>query len=168
MRPKIELRDSVMSRLLSQDCGSISVEAALVISLILLPLLLGLWDYTTVLSVQARLDEALNAAIEYADASGANATNTAGISQAATSAYGSTSPSMAISGPTLSYYCIAVSPAGTRASGTDAEAGADCGSGEVLATYATLSLATTVPLPVSAPGLGSTFALSDNATVRVQ
>lgn len=154
-------------KLASESRGSVSVEAALVISLVLIPLLLGIWDYASILAVQARLDEALNAAVEYADSSPANATNKTAIANAATTAYGNATPSLALTGPTLSYYCIAVSPAGTKASGTAAIVNTNCGSGEVLATYATLSLAATVALPVAAPGLGATYPLAETATVRV-
>lgn len=155
-------------RLAQERCAAISVEAALVISLLLLPLLLGLWDYSVVLAVQARLDTALHAAMDYALATGANATDVSGIAQAASNAYGASAPSPTISTPTLSYYCVSTNPAGTMANGQAASAGASCGNNQTLATYVTLSLAATVALPLSIPGLGDTFPLGDDATIRVE
>lgn len=155
-------------RLAQQRSAAVSVEAALVISLLLLPLLLGLWDYSVVLAVQARLDTALHAAMDYALATEANATDVAGIAQAADNAYGTAAPAPTIGTPTLSYYCVATNPAGTMASGQAASAGASCGSDQTLATYVTLSLAATVSLPLSIPGLGDTFPLGDDATIRVE
>lgn len=140
----------------------------MVISLLLLPLLLGLWDYSVVLSVQARLDTALHAAMDYALATDANATDVSGIAQAANAAYGTTGPAPTIATPTVSYYCVSTDPAGTMATGAAASAGASCGSNQTLATYVTLSLAATVSLPLAIPGLGDTFPLGDNATVRVE
>lgn len=136
--------------------------------LLLAPLLAGLWDYSVILAVQARLDKAVHAAMDYALATTTNATDVNGIQQAASNAYGTSGPSPSVGTPTLSYYCISIAPAGTMADGTAASAGASCGSNQTLATYVTLSLATTVSLPVSLPGLGDSYALGDNATVRVE
>lgn len=168
MRSRLANRTNVTLRLARQRRASVSVEAALVISLVLLPLLLGLWDYSVVLSVQGRLDTALNAAMDYALATTANAADAQGIEQAANNAYGTAGPTPVIGTPTLSYYCISTNPAGTMANGQAASAGASCGSNQTLATYVTLSLAATVSLPLTIPGVGDTFPLGDNATIRVE
>lgn len=136
--------------------------------LLLAPLLAGLWDYSIILAAQARLDKALNAALDYALATSANATDVNGIQNAASNAYGTAGPPATVGAPTLSYYCISINPAGTMANGTASSAGASCGSNQTLATYVTLSLATTVSLPVSVPGLGDSYGLGDNGTIRVE
>ena len=153
-------------RLRAARGGSVAVETALVVSLFLLPLLLGMWDFAIVLQAGARLDQALEGAVFYAYASAANAQDNAGLTTAANNAFGSGAPALTVGTPQTSYYCI-TPPGGSRLNGSAAGASTQCGSGQVLAAYLSLSFSTTVALPVAVPWLGGSVPLSTSAIVRV-
>src|SRR5579875_361443 len=89
--------------------GSVAVEAALVLSLVLLPLLLAVWDLAEILATRARTDAAVQAAI-LATWSGADPAD------AAIAAYGAAAPPLTVAPPQTG--CVCTTPAGTRQNGT--------------------------------------------------
>ena len=76
----------MFDRFAENERGSIAVEAALVMSFVVVPLLLGLWDVAQIGLGQSQVQEALQDAITYVAAG--NSSNTAGVAAAAQSAYG--------------------------------------------------------------------------------
>src|SRR6185437_2916861 len=73
--------------------GSVAVEAALALGLVLVPLLLALSDLGLALSVQMRLERANQAALFYAW--GTSGASVASIKSAASAGYGVSDPSFA-------------------------------------------------------------------------
>jgi hypothetical protein len=148
----------------------VSLETGLVLSVIVVPMLLGAWDLGLVLRAQARLDAGLHGAILYA---WANANGNAGLSagplQVAVSG-GANGLSVAISLPTYSCECVNAHGATTNTLlGLCLGLGINlCPTGQQTAQYVSLSLSTQVELPVSVPYLSNPITLTDNATVRVQ
>ena len=77
----------MLRRIARAEEGSVSIEAALVVSFVLLPVLLGLWDVAQIGFGQAQVQEALQDAVTYVAAG--NSSNSSGIAAAARAAYGS-------------------------------------------------------------------------------
>jgi Flp pilus assembly protein TadG len=144
-------------------CGSVSVEAALALGLILIPLVLGVVDLGLGIIVHMRLDRAAQAALFYAW--GTPGPSTSAVQSAAQSGYGATSPTLTA---TASIACYCITPTATRQSGTAASCTATCTSGQVLADWVTINVRASFGLPFPLPSLGSTFALSSTATARIQ
>ncbi len=144
--------------------GSVAVESALAIALVLVPLCLGAADLGTVFATQARLDQATAAAVFAAWGNGA-ALSPAAVQAVAASAYGTAPPALSMTTPGLS--CVCLSIAGGQESSTPAACGGTCASGQ-LAGYLSLSLSAAVTLPVPLPALPAAITLSSGGTVRVQ
>ena len=140
-----------------------SVEAALALALVLLPLLLGLFDLGTALTTRVRLDRAVQAGLFYAW--GTSGAGTAAIAQAAVAGYGGGKPTLTASAG-MACYCLA--PTGTRASGTAVACTDSCPSGEVLGVWLTLTATAPVVLPFPLPGVASPLTLAATSTVRSQ
>lgn len=153
-------------RLAADRRAAVAVESALTFSLVLVPLFLGAADAAVLLAAQFRLEAAVHNALFYAYASAANATNPAGIENAATEGYGSGGPTLTVATPSYAYDCIA--PDGTEATGTEeSSSSASCPSGQSLATWLTVSVSATVSLPVSIAPFPDGVKLAASATVRV-
>ena len=144
-------------------CGSVSVEAALALGLILVPLLLGVVDLGLGMIVHMRLDRAVQAALFYAW--GTPGPSTSAVQSAARSGYGASSPTLTATAA-IACYCIA--PTGTRQSGTVKSCTGTCTAGQALASWVTINANASFSLPFPLPYLGSTFALSSTATARIQ
>ena len=82
----------------SED-GNISVELALVLSFVFVPMLLGIWDVAQIGFGQAQVQEALQDAVTYVAAGN---TGSSGVTSAAQSAYGN---SISVSTSTVCY-CV--------------------------------------------------------------
>lgn len=143
--------------------GSVAVEAALALGIVLVPLLLALSDLGLGLSVQMRLEWANQAALFYAW--GNSGASIASIQSAASAGYGVSDSSFSA---TASEACYCITPTGTRLSGTAVACTGSCASGEQVATWLTVQSSTSVALPVPLPGYGSSLALSSASTARVQ
>jgi hypothetical protein len=76
----------MLRRISSSKNGSVSVETALMMSFVFVPMLLGLWDVAQIGSGQSKVHEALQDVLTYVAAG--NASNGSGITAAAQSAYG--------------------------------------------------------------------------------
>jgi Flp pilus assembly protein TadG len=136
----------------------VAVETALVASLILVPLLLGLWDLSQVTTAKVKVEQALQDAITYVAAGN---TGSSGIASAAQAAYGS---SIQVSSSTVCY-CV-----GTGSSGVPSavSCASSCGSGYDFEqfTQITTSLSVAIPVPVRTLGLGSTLTVTATGSVR--
>jgi Flp pilus assembly protein TadG len=154
-----------LHRLRGERRGSVSIEAALVTTVFLVPLLLGSVDFATVLATYFRVHRAQEAAVFYAWGNGGIA-STATIQQAATTAFGTTSPSPTVTSSTL-YYCVTTSQyyQSGMASYTSTPT---CSSGQQVASYLTVSVSATTSLPVPFPVLPSSFTLTSTGSVRTQ
>jgi len=142
--------------------GSVSVETALVVAYVLAPLCMGAIDVGMIMTTQARLDRALQAAAQYAWNIGGSAT-AANIQSAAQTGYGGGTPALTASAA-LACYCVtatATSPTAVACTGS-------CTSPKVLATYVTLTATTALSLPVPTPIFQSPMTLSASGTFRIQ
>jgi Flp pilus assembly protein TadG len=79
----------MLERFAKNETGSMAVETALVMSFVLVPMVLGLWDVAQIGLGQTQVQEALQDAVTYVAAG--NSSNTSGIISAAQSAYGTRS-----------------------------------------------------------------------------
>jgi len=145
------------------QCGSVSVEAALALGVILVPLLLGVVDLGDGIIVRMRLDRAVQAALFYAW--GTPGPSNSAVQSAAQSGYGASSPALAATAG-IACYCIA--PTGTRQGGTVESCSGTCTAGETLGTWVTIDASTSLSLPFPLPGWGSSLVLSSTATARIQ
>jgi TadE-like protein len=144
-------------------CGSVSVEAALALGLILVPLLLGVVDLGDSMIVHMRMDRAVQAALFYAW--GTSGPSTSAIQSAAESGYGASSPALTA---TAGFACYCIAPTGTRASGTAESCSGTCANGQTLGSWVTVNASASLTLPLPLPGVGSSMALSSTATARIQ
>ncbi len=152
--------------MLSDRSGTVAIEAALAFALFLVPLLLAMSDYAIVLQNEENLERALRGLIFYAYEGTANAADNNGLLTAAQDGFGPGSTSLTMVTPQVSYYCI-TPPGGSILNGSSATASTECPEGQQLATYLTVSLSTTVTLPIAIPSLTSPLPLSRTATIRV-
>lgn len=123
--------------------GSVALEAALMISLVLVPLTLAVVGAGQIIATQMRLDRALHAAMLFAWATPA-ATKTA-VEAAALAGYGAGNPPLTASAPIECFCMLATS---TRQSGTAASCSGTCLTGFVMGVYVTPTLTATVDVTV--------------------
>ncbi len=152
--------------LLADTRAVVSVEAALALALVMLPLLLGLFDLGTALTVRLRVDRAVQAGLFGAwGVAGASAGQ---IAQAAQAGGGSGSPAVSASA-SLACYCLP--PTGTLQDASPVECDDDegeCPSGQVLGDWATVTARASVSLPFPLPWVSSPLQLGATGTARVQ
>jgi len=144
--------------------GSVAVEAALAIVFVLTPLCFGAADLGLTFATQARLDQAMEAAILFAWGNATSASPSA-IQTVAQSAYGTAAPSLAMTTPVLACYCLTI--ANGQETQTASACGATCASGQ-MATYLALSLSASLTLPMPLPALPSPITLTSAGMVRIQ
>lgn len=142
--------------------GVASVETAIVVSVMLIPLCLGALDKAAAEAVAARLDRSLQNALFYIWANPTSFTNS-GVQSAVSAAYGSAAPSVTATA-TQSCSCVSngynpVSPVSCAAT---------CPSGQTIASYATIVASTTYAVPATLPGISPTVSLSVTGTVRTK
>lgn len=113
--------------------GSASVEAALAISLVLIPLCLGTVDMAATLAITARMDRAIEAAVYYVWAN-PTSSNTTNIQQAASAAYGAASPTLTVSSST-SCSCVSNSYLPVKS----ISCSSTCPTGQTRASYLTIT-----------------------------
>ena len=143
----------------------VSIEAALALGLVVLPMLLGLFDLGTALTVRLRVDRALQAGLF--GAWGVAGASAAQISQAAVAGAGSGSPAVSAS-TDLACYCLP--PTGTLQDASPAACGdaGSCPSGQVLGEWVTVTASAPVSLAFPLPGVASPLVLSATGTARIQ
>jgi len=150
--------------------GVVSVEAALGIALVLIPVCLGVIGLGKALIAAGQMDRAVQAAVFYAWANqgtpagwgSAGSTSLAAARNAAIAAYGAAAPAATIT-TSVAFYCVSRGYAQVPPAVTDTTA---CPAGESLATYLTVAASASV----TPPGMPSAAAipLSVTSTVRVQ
>jgi Flp pilus assembly protein TadG len=152
----------------AQRRGTASIEAALGIALVLIPLVLGVSGVGMALMTANRLDQALQAAVFYAWANpgtpaawSAQGSSAAAAAGTALAAYGAATPAATVTA-SVAYYCVSggytqVPPAVTSTT--------TCPSGQSLATYLTVT-ATASVISLGAP-LPAVIPLVVSGTVRV-
>jgi Flp pilus assembly protein TadG len=139
--------------------GSVSIEMALVMSFVLVPMLLGLWDVAQIGFGQAQVQEALQDAATYVAAG--NASNSSGITSAAQAAYGS---SISVSTSTVCY-CVQTGTTGPTAPASEACSGS-CGSGNDFEQFMNITVSKTVSIPFTVPYLGKSVTVTSSGQVR--
>lgn len=150
--------------------GVASIEAAFGISLVLIPVCLGVIGLGLALTTAERLDSAVQAATFYAWANqgtpsgwgSAGSASLAGAQSAAVAAYGTGGPGATIT-TSVAFYCVASGYSRVAPAVTDTTA---CPAGELLAVYLTISASASV----TPPGMPSAtvIPLSVSGTVRVE
>jgi Flp pilus assembly protein TadG len=150
-------------RLFDATDGNVAVETALVLSLLLVPMLLCLWDFATVYQARADAEEALQDAITYVMNAGATATN-AGITSAAQAANGST---VSVSTSTVCY-CVSNSTT-VPTMPTSVSCTGSCTGSTVLQQFMKVVTTNnvTVPFPVSWLNLPSPYAATATGYGRI-
>ena len=152
------------------NLGVASIEAALGIALVLLPLCLGVIGLGMALVTADRLDRALQAAAFYAWANAGTpsgwgsqgSTSLAGARNAALAAYGAGAPAATVTA-SVAFYCVS---GGYTQMPPAVSAATACQAGQSLATYLTVA-ATASVMPPGMP-LAPAIPLTVRGTVRVQ
>lgn len=145
--------------LLRDDDGVVAVETALVSSLILIPLLLGLSDVAQLAIAKARVQEALQDALTYVAAT--NSTSSAQITSAAQAAYGS---SISVSS-SQACYCVATGTT-TPTMPTSVSCTASCLPGTTLAQFERITVSQTVQILFSVQYLASSVTIASTGLVQ--
>jgi Flp pilus assembly protein TadG len=158
------------ARLWRDRGGVAATEAALAISLVLVPLALGVIDVSLAIVDTARLDRALQAAVFYVwnnptsfNVNPLPTATTSALSTAATNGYGSNSPTLTVSAATA---CMCVSSGYIQ--GAAVSCTGSCSAGQTVAMYATITVSATFTLPVTLPYVGSSVAQSLSGVIRTQ
>jgi Flp pilus assembly protein TadG len=151
----------VLRALLRRDDGIVAVETALVMSFILVPLLLALWDVAQLALAQAQLDEALQDVLTYVSASNSNAGNATGITTAAQAAYGT---GISVTTSTVCY-CVPTGTA-TPTSPTSVACAGSCASGNQFEKFLNVTVSASVTIPFPLPYLSSPSTVASSGVVR--
>jgi hypothetical protein len=152
--------------LIRDRAASISIELALIASLILLPMTLGAVDAAQLVFARGRLDQVMHQAFFYAYANYGAVTGPA-VQTAATSSYGTgTTPTVTA---TITQYCI--TPAtGYPPTGTPSQPnnnGSCSNASQTVESYLSVNASITVKLPFSVAWVGQTITLSAAGLARV-
>jgi len=153
-------------RLLRDRNGVAAVEAAIVISLVLAPLCMGVAAYAMVIADTVKLDRALQAAMFYVWNNPTGFT-TSGVQTAAAAGYDNTSfpntsPTLTVT-TTSVCYCVSTSDV----KGSSVSCTGTCTSGTV-GTYVTVTASATFTLQLVVQALTSSVTQSVTGTVRTQ
>lgn len=151
-----------LRRLLAANDGSVAVELALILPLILMPTFLCLWDFATLYQGQAKVEQAIHAATTYVLYTGSNAT-TAGATSAAQAANGS---SISVSTSTVCY-CVSTSTT-VPTMPTSVSCTGSCTGSSVLQKFMEIvtTNSITIPFPVSWINFTSPYTVTAAAYVR--
>lgn len=147
--------------------GVANIEAALLTSLVLAPVLGGATDAGLILYYWGEITRAEQAGI--LSAWGNSAITTGTIVNAAQTAFGNSSVTPTIQAA-ITCYCLPSASPWNRTGAVAVACPSTCASGSILTEYATVSVSTlvTLPLPVSPLGLSSPYPIVAKATARVQ
>jgi Flp pilus assembly protein TadG len=150
-----------LSKLLADVSGVVSVETALIMSLILLPMLLGLADLAQLAQGKAKVDEALQDALTYISAG--NSGNSAGITTAAQAAYGS---GISVATSTVCY-CVSETTTTQPTMPTTVACTGSCSS-SVLLKFMTVTVSNSINIlfPISYMNLSSPRTVSVTGMIR--
>ena len=148
----------MLRRFSRSEDGDISVEFALLLSFVFVPMLLGIWDVAQIGFGQAQVQELLQDAVTYVAAGN---TGSSGVTTAAQSAYGS---SMSVSTSTVCY-CVKTGTT-TPTAPTTATCGSSCTSGNDYEQFMSITVSKTVSIPFTVPYLGKSVTVSSTGKVR--
>lgn len=143
--------------------GVVSVEAALALALVVLPLLFGMFDLGSALTTRLRVDRALQAGLF--GAWGIAGASTTQVAQAAVAGAGTGSPAVSA---TAAIACYCLSPTATVQGASAVACTATCPAGDVLGDWLSLTTSAPASLAFPIPGLAAALPLSATATVRIQ
>ncbi len=147
--------------------GSAALEAAIVITALLAPLLALLVGVGQAMLTQYRVDRATHAALLYAWGTPATAMTTSNVTAAAQAGYGTGSTMT----PTAAISCYCMDQTGTRvsASTTAVSCTGTCSvSGQVLARWVTVTSSASFTPLLKGPWDGKAWTLQNSSTVRIQ
>lgn len=151
--------------LLADRTGLASVELAILTALVIVPLFCGAIDYGFILHAALRGEEAYRAATYYAWMVGNTAPlDMTAVTQAALGAVAN-DPNISVV-PKLLYFCVG--PVGGHGSAVGSATVLSCAAPTVLATYLSVAVTTTVPLPVPFSYLASTYTINTGGMARVK
>jgi Flp pilus assembly protein TadG len=151
-----------LRRLLAASDGVVAIETALVLSLFLVPLLLGIIDVSQIALGKAKVDEALQDAMTYVMSAGSASTNAA-ITSAAQAANGS---GITVSTSTVCY-CVSTGSSLPTAPST-ATCGHSCSSGFVLQQFMSIAVSNRVTIPFPVPFINLTSPMTVTSTGQVR
>lgn len=149
-----------LRRLLRERRGVAALEFALFGSAILVPVLAGAVDCGLLITAYASVTRAQQAGAMAAWSGAA----TSAIQSAASTAYGSGSPSITA---TTSWYCAPSTTSWTH-TGTSYSTKPTCSSGYTATEYVSIAVSAKVKLPVPLPGFASNYPVSSTSMVRLQ
>jgi Flp pilus assembly protein TadG len=152
--------------LLRDRAGVASIEAALVALFILVPMLGGATDAGMILYTWGKVTRAEQAGLLSAWGSAASSTT---MRAAAETAYGTAAVAPTIQA-SIACYCLPTATTYSRGSAAPMLCSTTCSSGNTLTQFATVSVSTTVTLPMPVPliGFASPFGVASTATARLQ
>jgi Flp pilus assembly protein TadG len=148
----------MLQRFAKAEEGNISVETALVMSFLFVPMLLGIWDVAQIAFGQAQVQEALQDVVTYVAAGN---TGASGITSAAQAAYGN---SISVSTSTVCY-CVQTSTTNPTAPST-ATCGGSCSGGNDLEQFMSITVSKNVSIPFTVPYLGNSVTVTSVGKVR--
>jgi Flp pilus assembly protein TadG len=150
-----------LRHLLHDRSGVASLEAGILIAVLLVPLCGGIADAGLILMSWMRVNRAERAALLYAWGVGAN---TGGMLTAATTAFGGPAPSVSA---TAACYCLPSNQTWNRSKAQAVSCGSTCTSGDTLTEFVSITVGTTVALPVPVPFFASSYTVSSTSVGRV-
>ena len=151
-------------RALTDRGGIVSLEAALLVGLVLVPLLGAAADFGLVLAAWAAVTRAEQAALFYAFSNGVSI---GGIESAAQAAYGTLTAAPTVTAGSACY-CLPSSQPWSRNGAATTSCTGTCAAGDTLTEFLTVSVSAAVTLPLPLPGLASPFPVAATATARLQ
>jgi Flp pilus assembly protein TadG len=151
-----------LDRLLAGNDGAVAVEAALVLSVLLAPMLLCLWDFSQLYQGQANVDEALQDTVTYVMSTGSNAT-AAGAISAAQAANGN---GITVSTSTVCY-CVSTSTSAPTMP-TSVSCTSSCTGSSVFQKFMKVVATNSVMIPFPVPWIKLTSPYTMTATAYVR
>ena len=140
-------------------CGSLSVEAAIIFSLILIPLMLGVWEGSRLILLRGTLDDAVQSASYFVAQAGSNTPTSAAVTSAARQAVGL--PDLAVA---VADVCVCSDQNGSSI--TTRACTASCTGGKIASQHLQITVDRSITAAFPYPFVPQTFALSASATVR--
>ena len=155
---------TTLRRMLADRAGVVSLEAALLVGLVLVPLLGAAADFGLVLTAWAAVTRAEQAGLFYAFSNGVSIS---GIQSAAQAAYGTLTAAPIVTASSACY-CLSSAQPWSRDGAAAVACTSTCTAGDTLTEFLTVSVNAAVPLPLPLPGLASPFPIAAMATARLQ
>ena len=143
--------------------GAVSVELALIASLVLLPMTIGAVDAAQIITTRARLDQALHEAMFYAWANGGSVTASAVQTTAASAS--APQPSVTAS---ITQYCITPATGYPSSGSPNLPNNGSCSNGQSLESYLSVTASASVTLFFTGWVITSPTTLSVTGQARIK